>query len=146
MAQTTFKIEPPIKIDEVTAKRIALEKDSKTFSFNLPTETNEILTLTGDIWERPWAGNGRVGTMLCTGAIRTDGITEILVPLHMFRIKQLIEEGGPKTFPACFPKDATFEDILNSIKKGKKIKVTRGTYVFPGRSSGRDVDTVIWAE
>ena len=72
MAQTTFKIEPPIKIDEVTAKRIALEKDSKTFSFNLPTETNEILTLTGDIWERPWAGNGRVGTMLCTGAIRTD--------------------------------------------------------------------------
>lgn len=84
--------------------------------------------------------------MLFTGAIRADGHTEILVPLHMFRTKQLREEGGDKTFPACFPKDATFEDILNSIKKGKKIKVTRGTYVYPGRTSGSDVDTVTWAE
>ena len=146
MAQTEFKIESPIKIDEVTAKRIALEKDSKVFSFHLFAETNEILTLTGDIWEQPWAGKGRVDTMLFAGAIRSDEHTEILVPLHMFRTKQLIEEDGPKTFPACFPKDATFEDILNSIKKGKKIKVARGTYVFPDRSSGKDVDTVIWAE
>ena len=145
MSQTIFELDTPKKIDEKTAKRIALEKDSKVFSFHVNAETNEILTLTGEIWEQPWAGKGRVGTMLFAGAIRSDEHTEILVPLHMFRTKQLIEEEGPKTFPACFPKDATFEDIINSIKKGKKIKVTRGTYVFPGRSRGKDVDTVIWA-
>ena len=147
MAQTFFNSAPVTnKIDKDTALRIALEKDSKVFSFYLNAETNEILTLTGDIWERPWAGEGREGTMLCAGAIRADGHTEILVPLHMFRTKQLREEGGDKTFPACLPKYATFEDILNSIIKGKKIKVTRGAYVFPGRTSGRDVVTVTWAE
>ena len=97
MAQTTFNIadiDPFNKIDKNAALKISLEKDSRAFSFHIQAETNEILTLTGDFWERPWAGKGRVGTMLCTGAIRSDGHTEILVPLHMFRTKILYEEGG----------------------------------------------------
>ena len=149
MAQTKFNIsdKPPInQIDKNAALRISLEKDSRAFSFHIPADTNEVLTLTGDFWEHPWAGKGRVGTMLCTGAIRADGHTEILVPLHMFRTKILREEGGDKTFTACFSPNATFEDIINSIKEGKKVKVTRGSYVYPGRTSSRDVDTVTWAE
>ena len=149
MAQTTFNnadIASINQIDKNAALKISLEKDSRAFTFHIQAETNEILTLTGDFWEHPWAGKGRVGTMLCTGAIRADGHTEILVPLHMFRTKILREEDGDKTFTACFPRDAAFEDIINSIIKGKKIKVTRGPYVYPGRSSSRDVDTVTWAE
>lgn len=146
MAKSELHFESKNKIDKDAALRISLEKDSKAFSFHLQAETNEILTLNGEFWEHPWAGNGKVGTMLCTGAIRADGNTEILVPLHMFKTKVLLEEGGNKTFTACFPQYATFEEIINSIKKGKKIKVTRGTYVYPGRSTGKDVDTVTWAE
>lgn len=146
MAKSELHFESVKKIDNDAALRISLEKDSKAFSFHLQAETNEILTLNGEFWEHPWAGKGRVGTMLCAGAIHEDGHTEIHVPLHMFRTKVLLEEGGNKTFPACFPQYATFEEIINSIKKGKKIKVTRGTYVYPGRSTGKDVDTVTWAE
>ena len=146
MAQTKFDIISYNKIDNSTASRIALEKDSRVFSFHICAETNEILTLTGEFWERPWAGKGKVGTMLLTGALRADGQTEILVPIHFFRTKHLVEEAVIKIFPACFPKDALFEDIINSIKKGKKVKVTRGSYTFPGRISSRDVETVVWAE
>jgi hypothetical protein len=146
MSQTKFELDTPKKIDEKTAKRIALEKDSKVFSFHVNAETNEILTLTGEIWEQPWAGKGRVGTMLFAGAIRSDEHTEILVPVHFFRTKILCEEGGNKIYPACFSRDALFEDIINSIKKGKKVKLVRSPYTFPGKTWSRDVETVIWAE
>ena len=47
----------------------------------------------------------------------------------------------------CLPNHvATFEEILASIKKDVKIKVCRDGYVYPGRSSSRDVDTVDWAQ
>lgn len=146
MSQTIINFGTPKKIDEKTAERIALEKDSKVFSFHVTAETNEVLTLTGEIWEQPWAGKGRVGTMLFVGALRSDEQTEIRVPVHFFRTKILHEEGGDKIFPACFSRDALFEDIINSIKKGKKIKLVRSPYTFPGRTSSRDVETVIWVE
>ena len=110
-----------------------------------------MLTLTGDILEIAWKrGEGKdeqTGTILAADAKREDGTTlPTGVPFGFFRSKKLREENGDKDFPACFPSSATFEEILASIKKDVKIKVCRDGYVYPGRSSSRDVDTVNWVK
>ena len=96
MAQTKFNIEPANKLDKEATIKKAQEKDCRNFTFHIFAETNEILTLTGEFWEHPWAGKGKVGTLLCTGALRADGKTEIHIPIHFFRSKRLLEEDGPK--------------------------------------------------
>ena len=151
MAQTTFVLQAPKKVDAATALASAKAKDSRSVNFHIPAAKDEILTLTGDILEIAWSqGEGkdkREGTILAAAAKKADG-TELPagVPFGFFRTKKLHEENGDKTFEACFPSSATFEEILASIKKDVKIKVARDGYVYPGRSSSRDVDTVVWAE
>lgn len=150
MAQTTFELHTPKKVDAATALKSARSKDSRNVNFHIPADKDEILTLTGDILEIEWeSGQGkdkREGTILAAAAKRADG-TELStgVPFGFFRSKKLREEDGDKTFKAAFPSSATFEEILTSIKKDVKIKVCRDGYVYPGRSSSRDVDTVDWA-
>ena len=128
MAQTQFVLSAPKKVDATTALAAAKAKDSRNVNFHIPADKDEILTLTGDILEIAWTqGEGkdkREGTILAAAAKKADG-TE---------------------FEACFPSSATFEKILTSIKKDVKIKVCRDGYVYPGRSSSRDVDTVVWAK
>lgn len=151
MAQTKFVVSAPKKVDAQTALASAKEKDARNVNFHIAAETNAILTLTGDILEISWeSGEGKdkkTGTILSAAAKREDG-TELPtgVPFGFFRSKKLREEGGDKDFPACFPSSATFEEILSAIKADKKIKVCRDGYVYPGRSSSRDIDTVNWAE
>ena len=151
MAQTQFVLSEPKKVDSATALAAAKAKDSRNVNFHIPASTGEILTLTGDILEIAWtSGQGkdkREGTILSAAAKRADG-TELPtgVPFGFFRTKKLREEEGEKTFEACFPSSATFEEILTSIQKDVKIKVARDGYVYPGRSSSRDVDTVVWAK
>lgn len=151
MAQTQFTLSEPKKVDSATALASAKAKDSRNVNFHIPASTGEILTLTGDILEIAWtSGQGkdkREGTILAADAKRADGTTlPTGVPFGFFRSKKLREENGDKDFPAAFPASATFEEILTSIKKDVKIKVARDGYVYPGRSSSRDVDTVVWAE
>jgi hypothetical protein len=151
MAQTTFVLQAPKKVDAATALASAKQKDARNVNFHIPAAKDEILTLTGDILEISWeSGEGkdkRTGTILCADAKREDGsLLPSGVPFGFFRSKKLREESGDKDFPACFPSSATFEDILTSIKKDVKIKVARDGYVYPGRSSSRDVDTVVWAK
>lgn len=151
MAQTQFVLSAPKKVDAATALAAAKAKDSRNVNFHLPCDKDEILTLTGDILEIAWTqGEGkdkREGTILAAAAKKADG-TELPtgVPFGFFRTKKLNEENGVKTFDACFPSSATFEEILTSIKKDVKIKVARDGYIYPGRSSSRDVDTVVWAK
>lgn len=151
MAQTKFVVGAPKKVDAQTALASAKEKDARNVNFHIAADKDAILTLTGDILEISWtSGEGkdkREGTILSAAAKREDG-SELPtgVPFGFFRSKKLREENGDKDFPACFPNSATFEEILSSIKKDKKIKVCRDGYVYPGRSSSRDVDTVIWAD
>ena len=151
MAQTTFVLSAPKKVDAATALESAKNKDSRNVNFHIPAEKDSILTLTGDILEIAWtSGEGkdaRKGTILAADAKRADGTTlPTGVPFGFFRSKKLREENGDKDFPAAFPSSATFEEILTSIKKDVKIKVCRDGYVYPGRSSSRDVDTVVWAK
>jgi hypothetical protein len=151
MAQTTFVLQAPKKVDAATALASAKQKDARNVNFHIPAAKDEILTLTGDILEISWeSGEGkdkRTGTILCADAKREDGsLLPSGVPFGFFRSKKLREESGDKDFPACFPSSATFEDIITSIKKDVKIKVARDGYVYPGRSSSRDVDTVVWAK
>lgn len=151
MAQTQFVLSAPKKVSAETALASAKAKDSRNVNFHIPADKDEILTLTGDILEIAWeSGQGkdkREGTILAAAAKKADG-TELPtgVPFGFFRTKKLNEENGVKTFEACFPSSATFEEILTSIKKDVKIKVARDGYIYPGRSSSRDVDTVVWAE
>ena len=151
MAQTMFVLSAPKKVSVKDALASAKQKDARNVNFHIAAETNEILTLTGDILEIAWSrGEGKdkkEGTILSAAAKKADG-TELPtgVPFGFFRTKRLHEESEDKTFEACFPSSATFEEILSAIKADKKIKVTRGGYVYPGSSSSRDVDTVVWAE
>lgn len=151
MAQTMFVLSAPKKVDATTALAAAKAKDSRSVNFHIPADKDEILTLTGEILEIEWeSGQGkdkREGTILAAAAKRSDG-TELAtgVPFGFFRTKKLREEDGDKTFKACFPSSATFEEILSAIQAGKKIKVCRDGYIYPGKSSSRDVDTVDWAE
>lgn len=151
MAQTQFVLQAPKKVDAATALASAKQKDARNVNFHIPANKDEILTLTGDILEIAWTqGEGkdkREGTILAAAAKRADD-TELStgIPFGFFRTKKLREEDGDKTFEACFPSSATFEEILSAIKADKKIKVCRDGYIYPGRSSSRDVDTVVWAE
>jgi len=151
MAQTQFVLSAPKKVDADTALAAAKAKDSRNVNFHIPAAKDEILTLTGDILEIAWtSGQGKdekKGTILAAAAKKADG-TELPtgIPFGFFRTKKLHEENGDKEFPAAFPSSATFEEILTSIKKDVKIQVRRDGYVYPGRSSSRDVDTVVWAK
>lgn len=146
MAKTEFKLGESKKITAANAKKSALAKDARNAQFHIPADNDEVLTLTGDFYEQSWTRGDNSGTMLLAGAMRADNKTEIQVPFGFFRTKELLEEGGIKKFEACFSKNASFEEMVNGIVKDKKIQVKRDGYVYPGRSSSRDVDTVIWAE
>ena len=150
MAQADFKLSAPVVINKEKALESAKQKDSRSVNFRVPADTDEILILTGNFVEIPWTrgkGNQKTeGTILAVEAKRKDEKL-INVPFGFFRTKRLtIGENEYKTFEACFPREASFEEIVNSIEKDKKIKVVRSGYLFPGRSSERDVDTVVWAE
>lgn len=150
MAQTTFVVSAPKKVDAQTALASAKNKDARNVNFHIAADKDAVLTLTGDILEMEWSsGEGkdkRTGTILAADAKREDGTSlPSGVPFGFFRTKKLVEESGTKVFNAAFPQSATFEEILTSIKKDVKIKVCREGYIYPGRSSSRDVDTVVWA-
>lgn len=147
MAQSNFKVSEPTKIATLdAAKKAAQVKDAANANFHIPAETGAKLTLTGEffeaVWERGEGKDKREGTMLMAG------VKELAKPISFgfFRTKVLREEGGNKTFKACFSKEASFEEIVNGIKKDKKVVVCRGDYVYPGRSSARSIDTLNWAE
>lgn len=146
MAQSEFKLGSEKKITVKDALTSAQEKDRRNMTFHIQAETNEVLSLTGDFYEQSWTRGANSGTMLLAEALKADGKNKIKIALGFFRTKELLEEGGIKKFEACFEKNATFEEMIKGITKGKKIQVKRGGYVYPGRSSSRDVDTVVWAE
>ena len=145
MAKSEFKLGKLSKITKDKAAKSAQAKDARNATFHISAENDEILTLTGEYYEQEWTNKDSEGTMLLAAAKKADG-SEIKVAFGFFRTKKLLQEDGLKTFPACFDKDASFEDIVNGIEEGKKIQVKRDDYVYPGRSSARAVDTVIWAK
>lgn len=145
MAKSEFKLSEPKKVSKANALKDAQQKDARNASFHIPAETGAVLTLTGDFYSREWTRGTDSGTMLLAEAKPESG-KAIQIPFGFFRTKVLREEDGDKTFEACFDKNATFESIINGIVKDKKIKVCRSGYVYPGRSSSRDIDTVQWAD
>lgn len=149
MAQTDFKVGTPKVISKTDALKNAQSKDARSLNFHIPADKDEILTLTGEYVEIPWTRTeGKTkseGTMLAVAAKRASG-DSVNIPFGFFRTKRLLQEDGFKTFEACFPKDASFEQIVNSVEADKKVKVCRDGFLYPGRSSERDVDTVVWAK
>lgn len=145
MAKSEFKLGKLNKITKKEASMSAKTKDARNASFHISADTDEILTLTGEFFEQGWSKGDSEGTMLLAGAKKADN-SEIKVAFGFFRTKKLLQEDGLKTFKACFDKDASFEEILNSIEANKKIQVKRDDYVYPGRSSARAVDTVVWVD
>jgi hypothetical protein len=145
MAKSEFKLGKLSKITTANALKSASLKDARNATFHITADTDEILTLTGEFFEQEWSKGDNEGTMLLAGAKKADG-SEIKVAFGFFRTKKLLQEDGLKTFKACFDKDASFEEIVNGIEAGKKIQVKRDDYVYPGRSSARAVDTVVWVD
>lgn len=147
MAQTTFKTNEPKKVTLDAVKKTAASLDEKSAAFHIPADKGTKLTLTGEFFEQVWEsyeGTKKTGT----GTTIMVGVKELTKPLRLsfFRSKSLREEEGNKEFKACFAKDASFEDMIAGITADKKIVVAREDYVFPGRSSARQIDTVVWAE
>jgi hypothetical protein len=145
MAKSEFKLGKLSKITTANALKSAQSKDARNASFHIPADNDEILTLTGEFFEQDWSKGDNEGTMLLAGAKKADN-SEIKVAFGFFRTKKLLQEDGLKTFKACFDKDASFEEIVNGIEAGKKIQVKRDDYVYPGKSSARAVDTVVWVD
>jgi hypothetical protein len=145
MAKSEFKLGSLTKITKKEASTSAQAKDARNATFHIAADNDEILTLTGEFFEQSWTRGDNEGTMLLAGAKKADN-SEIKVAFGFFRTKKLLQEDGLKTFPACFDKDASFEEIVNGIEKGKKIQVKRDDYVYPGRSAARAVDTVVWVD
>lgn len=145
MAKSEFKLGSLTKITKEKASTSAKTKDARNATFHITADTDEILTLTGEFFEQGWSKGDNEGTMLLAGAKKADG-SEIKVAFGFFRTKKLLQEDGLKTFKACFDKDASYEEIVNSIEAGKKIQVKRDDYVYPGRSAARAVDTVVWVD
>lgn len=151
MAQSKFTYGETKKVTLADAKKSAQKRDEINANWHIPAAKDEILTLTGDFYEKEWeygtkdSKDYRSGTILMAEAAKSDG-SKINIPISFFKAKRLREEDGIRTFDACFNSDATFESIVAGIEKDKKIKVCREPFVFPGRSSARDIDTVAWAE
>jgi len=151
MAQSKFTYGETKKVTLADAKTSAQKRDAANANWHIPAAKDEVLTLTGDFYEKEWeygtkdSKDYRSGTILMTEAEKSDG-SKINIPLSFFKEKRLREEDGLRTFAACFSAGATFESVVEGITKGKKIKVDREPFVFPGRSSARDIDTVVWAE
>jgi hypothetical protein len=145
MAKSEFKLGNLTKITKEKASTSAKTKDARNATFHITADTDEILTLTGEFFEQEWSKGDNEGTMLLAGAKKADN-SEIKVAFGFFRTKKLLQEDGLKTFKACFDKDASFEEIVNGIEAGKKIQVKRDDYVYPGKSSARAVDTVVWVD
>ena len=151
MAQSKFTYGETKKITLEDAKKSAQERDAANANWHIPASRDEILTLSGDFYEKSWefgtkdSKDYRSGTILMVEAVKSDG-SKINIPISFFKEKRLREEDGMRTFAACFKSDTAFENIVAGIEKDKKIKVCREPFVFPGRSSARDIDTVAWAE
>lgn len=151
MAQSKFTYGETKKVTPADAKKNAAARDAANSNWHIPALKDEVLTLTGDFYEKAWefgtkdSKDYRSGTILMAEAAKADG-SKINIPISFFKEKRLREEDGIRTFMACFNSEATFESIVGGIEQGKKIKVTREPFVFPGRSSARDIDTVVWAE
>ena len=149
MAKSEFKLGNLNKITTANALKAAQSKDARNASFHIPADNDEELSLTGEFFEQSWTRGDNEGTMLLVGTKKADD-TEIKVPFGFFRTKKLLQDDGLKTCPACFDKEASFEDIVNGLEKAfkanKKIKVVRDDYVYPGRSAARSVDTVVWVD
>lgn len=145
MAKTEFKLSEPKKVTKADALKDAKLKDARNANFHIPAETGAVLTLTGEFYSRDWSNGANNGTMLLAEAKPAKGAA-IQIPFGFFRTKELLQEDGVKKFEACFDKNATFEEIVSGITKDRKIKVCRSGYIYPGRSSSRDVDTVQWTD
>lgn len=151
MAQSKFTYGETKKVTPADAKKSAQKRDEENANWHIPAAKDEVLTLTGDFYEKEWeydtkgSKDYRSGTILMAEAEKADG-SKIKIPISFFKEKRLREEDGMRTFAACFNSDTTFESIVGEIEQGKKIKVCREPFVFPGRSSARDIDTVVWAK
>ena len=151
MAQSKFTYGETKKVTPDDAKKSAQKRDEENANWHIPAAKDEVLTLTGDFYEKEWeygtkdSKDYRSGTILMAEAAKADG-SKIPIPISFFKEKRLREEDGMRTFAACFNSDTTFESIVGGIEQGKKIKVCREPFVFPGSSSARDIDTVVWAK
>lgn len=151
MAQSKFTYGETKKVTPADAKKSAQKRDEENANWHIPAAKDEVLTLTGDFYEKEWeygtkdSKDYRSGTILMAEAEKADS-SKINIPISFFKEKRLREEDGMRTFAACFNNDTTFESIVGEIEQGKKIKVCREPFVFPGRSSARDIDTVVWAK
>lgn len=150
MAKSSFKIVETKTISIDDAKKSAQEKDARTANFHISADTDEIITFTGNFLESVWERyeNGKVvsdGTMLLIECVRSDKKTIIKIPFGFLRTKELVQEDGIKKFEGAFDKNATFENIVTTLKKNDKFQVKRDSYIYPGRSSARDIDTLVYS-
>lgn len=151
MAKATFTFSAPQKVTKEKAEQTAKTNDSKTSNFDINAETDEVLTLTGEIFESVWVRSeegkqDQTGTTLLAGAKGANG-QNVQIPFGLFKTANRLASGGAVVnCKALFSKRETQQTILNFCKKNTKVRVTRYVFFREGANYESEITKVISAE
>lgn len=148
MAKATFKFSEPKKLTKTDANKRATENDAKSSNFDINAETDEILTLTGDIYESEWVRTeegkeDRTGFTLLAEAKGEHGQT-VKIPFGLFKSVRRLASGGEEIdCKAIFSKRELQKSILDFCKKDTKVKVARYLFFREGNDYETEITKVI---
>jgi hypothetical protein len=151
MAKATFTFSAPQKVTKEKAEQTAKTNDSKTSNFDINAETDEVLTLTGEIFEVTWTRSeegkkDRTGVNLMAGAKGEHNQT-VYISFGLFKSDNRLASGGEIiNCKAIFSKRETQQQILAFCKKNAKVKVSRYLFFREGTDYETEITKVISAE
>lgn len=150
MAKATFKFAESQKVTKAKAEETAKTNDAKSGNFDIPAETGEVLTLTGEFFESVWTRSeegkpDKTGTTILAGAKGEKG-QKIEIPFGLFKSVRRLASGGEEIdCKALFSKRETQANILDFCKKDVKVKVVRYLFFREGNDYETEITKVIKA-
>ena len=150
MAKATFSFAESQKVTKAKAEETAKTNDAKSGNFDIPAETGEMLTLTGEFFESVWTRKeegkaDQTGTTLLAGAVGEHN-QKIEIPFGLFKSVRRLASGGEEiNCVALFSKRETQKTILDFCKKDVKVKVARYLFFKEGNDYETEITKVIKA-
>ena len=150
MAKAKFNFSEPKKLTKADAEKRAKENDSKSSNFDINAETDEELTLTGNIYESEWTRTeegkaDQTGFTLMAEATGEHGQT-VKIPFGLFKSVRRLASGSEEiNCVALFSKRETQKTILDFCKKDVKVKVARYLFFREGNDYETEITKVIAA-
>lgn len=150
MAKAKFDFGTPKKVTKDAAKTRAEENDAKNGNFDIPAETGEVLTLTGEFFESEWTRKeegkaDQTGFTLLAGAVGERN-QKVQIPFGLFKSVRRLASGGEEIdCKALFSKREMQKTILDFCKKDAKVKVKRYLFFKEGNDYETEITKVIKA-